>query len=87
MFMQRNFRSCYVVDVQTSPDQTILTDSSRNRYYVNMSSSELKDQFKTWFKNVFLKGVSQRLTVFEYCQSGNHPDIQIDIVKFITLGD
>lgn len=82
--MNRNFRSCFVVDVQVAEKSATLTDSSRNRYTVDLSNDALVDQFKSWLHNVFLKGISQKLTIIEYANIGTPPDIELSVVKFLT---
>ena len=64
--MNRKFRSCFIVDVNFKNDYVILSDNARNKFYVNLKNANLVAQFKTWFKEVFTKGVAQTLTIFEY---------------------
>ena len=64
--MNRMFRSCFIVDVNFKNDYVILSDNARNKFYVNLKNANLVAQFKTWFKDVFTKGVAQTLTIFEY---------------------
>lgn len=64
--MNRMFRSCFIVDVNFKNDYVILSDNARNKLYVNLKNANLVAQFKTWFKEVFTKGVAQTLTIFEY---------------------
>ena len=78
----RRFHSCFVVDVQASENDIVITDSTRCRWHVKMDSAEAKAEFKAWLKSVFLKGVAQTLTVFEYVEAGYEPDVEYQIVKF-----
>ena len=64
--MNRMSRSCFIVDVNFKNDYVILSDNARNKFYVNLKNANLVAQFKTWFKEVFTKGVAQTLTIFEY---------------------
>ena len=78
----RRFHSCFVVDVQASEDDIVITDSTRCRWHVKADSTDAVAGFKSWLKNVFLKGVAQTLTVFEYAEVGEQPDAEYQIVKF-----
>ena len=64
--MNRKFRSCFIVDVNFKDDIIVLSDNARNKFYVNLNNANLVTQFKTWFKEVFKKGIAQTLTIFEY---------------------
>ena len=64
--MNRKFRSCFIVDVNFKDDYVILTDNARNKFYVSLKNANLVAQFKTWFKEIFTKGIAQTLTIFEY---------------------
>ena len=64
--MNRMFRSCFIVDVNFKNDYVRSADTARNECYVNLKNANLVAQFKTWFKEVFTKGVAQTLTIFEY---------------------
>lgn len=81
MSTTRRFHSCFVTDVQASDKGTVITDSTRCRWYVRTDS----DEFKSWLKNVFLKGIAQTLTVFEYVEVGDAPDVEYHIVKFYNV--
>ena len=65
-FWPSQFRSCFIVDVAIELRQIVLTDSSQNRYYIDIERTEVVAQFKKWFKNVFTKGIAQTLTVLQY---------------------
>ena len=64
--MNRKFRSCFIVDVNFKGDIIVLSDNARNKFYVNLNNANLVTQFKTWFKEIFTKGIAQTLTIFEY---------------------
>lgn len=78
----RRFHSCFVVDVQASEKDIVIVDSTRCRWHVKMDSADAMAEFKVWLKSVFLKGVAQTLTVFEYVEVGGEPDTEYQIVKF-----
>jgi len=79
------FHSCFVVDVKVDKDKNRVTiqDSSRMRYYYLFDTKEKADEFKQWMKKVFLVGKAQTLTVFSYHETGEAPDIDVMIDKFI----
>ena len=62
----RSYHSSFIVDVSISDTLVTLTDSTRGRYSVDLTDKEVFGQFMTWLDTVFLKGIPQKLTVFEY---------------------
>lgn len=62
----RRFASRYIVDVVIDKQDIQLIDSGHNIYHVNADDAECVSQFKQWFGNVFCKGISGTLTLFEY---------------------
>lgn len=66
MSKARCFHSCYVTDVKTEGTNVQISDSGRGIWNLDLADKELVPQFKTWMEKVFLKGVPQTLTVFEY---------------------
>lgn len=83
--MNGSFRSCFIVDVNITDTLTTLTDSGRVQYYIDMTKPELVTQFKLWLKNIFLRAIGQRLTVFKYAKVGEAPDTYLYITKFMTV--
>ena len=83
--LPQKFKSCFIIDVSIDKNEIILTDSSSNRYFVDVKSTELMAQFKSWFENVFTKSVSHTVTVFQYeVEYIDECDMKTNIVKFIT---
>lgn len=82
MNIRKAYRSCYIVDVQIADDEIRLQDSSHCSYYIKTSSKDTMSSFKSWLKNVFLKGVAQTLSVFEYEVAQEDGEAKIYIVKF-----
>ena len=81
--MEKHYRSCYIVDVQVGETGVVLTDSQRIRYHIASGDVE-PGEFKKWFEK-FLQGVSQTLTVFEYVDRGEGPDIELHVTKFFNV--
>lgn len=71
MSKSQHFASRYIVDVSIEESYIQLGDSSRAKYYIDRQNTELVKQFKSWFQNVFSKGIPGTLTIFEYSK---HPD-------------
>lgn len=81
----RSYHSSFIVDVSISDTLVTLTDSTRGRYSVDLTDKEVFGQFKTWLHTVFLKGIPQQLTVFEYKDVGSGADFDFRITKFCNL--
>lgn len=81
----RSYHSSFIVDVSIRDTLVTLTDSTRGRYSVDLTDKEVFEQFKTWFHTVFLKGIPQHLTVFEYKDVGKDADFDFWITKFCNL--
>lgn len=67
----RCFHSCYVTNVKTEGSIAQISDSARGVWSIDLTDHQLLSQFKTWLEKVFLKGVPQTLTVFEYEDRGS----------------
>lgn len=70
-----------MTDVKVKDKIVILTDSQRMTYYIDSTDMD-KSEFEAWLEGVFLKGISQTLTVFEYVDKGEVGDFEYHIVKF-----
>ena len=83
-----HFRSCFIIDVEVSKEHIILSDSIHNRYIIDAKNDEVMNQFKTWFKEVFSKAVSQTLTVFQYeVVDVSECETEMQIVKFLNRSE
>lgn len=78
------FHSGYIVDVVVA-ETIALKDSSRSIFYVDPKDKDIVLQFKQWMKNIFLKGIPQTLTVVEYEDRGEDPDMKKFIKKFYNV--
>ena len=86
MSKERCFHSCFVTDVKTEGTVVQLKDSSRGSWNLDLSDKDLAIQFKTWMEMIFLKGIPQTLTVFEYeNRSEDESDFDFWIKKFCNL--
>ena len=86
--IKKAYHSCFLTDVQIAEDEIRILDSYRNPYYIKLSDKESLASFKSWFKKVFLKGIAQSVSVFEYrlehreeCEVGTY------IVKFFNVSE
>lgn len=82
----RRFHSCYIIDVTDEPkySRIRLTDSTRMSWFVDVNDKDTAESFKSWLSGSFLKGVPNTLTVFEYEDRGDDPDIENYIKKFFV---
>lgn len=86
MASARCFHSCYVTDVKTSGHMVEIKDSARGVWRLDLNEDpSLAVQFKIWMEKIFLKGVPQTLTVFEYEDVGTETDFDCRIKKFCNL--
>lgn len=83
---EKKFRSCFAVDVSAGVGDVVITDSARCRWHVDTGNEEAASGFRSWLKDVFLKGVAQVPTVFEYETRGEPPDAENWILKFFNVG-
>lgn len=60
------FHSCFLTDVKITKEVVKIEDSYKNPYYVDASDKEAFESFKQWFKQVFMKGVAQTVSLFSY---------------------
>jgi hypothetical protein len=78
------YRSCYIVDIIIKNDNIQLSDSVGRNYIVANSEIAL-ESYKKWFNNVFLKGIAQTLTIFEYIIVDiSECEMELHITKFLT---
>lgn len=82
---EKKFRSCFAVDVSVGKN-VVITDSMRCRWHVDAGNAETAAGFRLWLKDVFLKGVAQVPTVFEYETRGEAPDAENWVTKFFNVG-
>lgn len=86
MSKTRNFHSCFVVDVKCHGTTVTLTDSTRGLWNIDLKNEDMSIQFKNWMEKIFLKGIPQSLTVFEYeDRSANSVDFDFWIKKFCNI--
>ena len=75
--------NCYTYTVADAKDYKY---SGRGVWSLDLSEDpSLAAQFKTWMEKIFLKGVPQTLTVFEYEDVGTETDFDCRIKKFCNL--
>lgn len=60
------YHSCFLTDVKIAKDLITIEDSYKNVYYVETSNVEASNSFKIWFKQVFMKGIAQTVSIFQY---------------------
>lgn len=83
----RRFHSCFAIDANVTGSEAVITDSTRCRWHVDLGNAEAQAGFKSWLKGVFLKGVAQTLTVFEYEERGEAPDAENWIIRFCNVSE
>lgn len=83
--MIKCYRSCFIVDVKIDDERNraILTDSVRNRFFVDLSDKSIKKSFDAWLTHVFLDSKTQTPTIFEYVETTiDECEIQLNIILF-----
>lgn len=78
------FKSCYIIEVIVDKNYITLIDTTQTRYYINTNNKNILSQFKSWFNEIFLKGISQTLTIFQYeLADVSECETKMLIVKFL----
>lgn len=85
MFKEQHYASRYIVDVDITETYIAIGDANHVKYYIDKSNVELVTQFKWWLENVFSKGISGTLTVFEYEKIEHDGQIESIVKKFCNL--
>ena len=84
----KKFRSCFITGVEVNDDMIVLEDSVHLYWHIDRKacSPELVKSFKSWFDNIYMKGIPQTLTIFEYSIGTNADGESIHIVNKIYNG-
>lgn len=83
----KHFASRYITDVSIEESYVALKDSSRGTYYIDAQNLTAISQFKVWLKEVFAKGISGTLTVFEYSKHEHDGEMMLVIERFVNIDD
>ena len=62
----KRFRSCFICGVEMHDDIVVLEDSGRNQFIIDKKDKMAIGSFVFWFKNVYLRGVPQVLSIIDY---------------------
>ena len=62
----KRFRSCFICGVEMHDDIVVLEDSGRNQFIIDQKDKMAIESFVFWFKNVYLRGVPQVLSIIDY---------------------
>ena len=62
----KRFRSCFICGVEMHDDIVVLEDSGRNQFIIDKKDKMAIESFVFWFKNVYLRGVPQVLSIIDY---------------------
>ena len=62
----KRFRSCFICGVEIHDDFVVLEDSGRNQFIIDKKDKMAIESFVFWFKNVYLRGVPQVLSIIDY---------------------
>ena len=82
----KRFRSCFICGVEIYSHKILLEDSGKNIYIILRDSASIDtlESFNRWFKNVYLKGIPQVLTVLDYRIDEDEDGISCQIVNKIV---
>lgn len=69
----KKFNSCFICNVEIGDGKIVLQDSYRNDFYIVKGDSPKSafDEFKNWFREIYLACIPQTLTVLQYHISEN----------------
>ena len=62
----KRFRSCFICGVEVHSSKIVLEDSGHQCFAIDKSDSLAMESFAKWFKEFYLKGIPQVLTILEY---------------------
>lgn len=69
----KKFNSCFICNVEVGDGKVMLQDSYRNDFYIvkGDSPNTAFDEFRNWFKDIYLACIPHTLTVLQYHISEN----------------
>lgn len=80
----KRFRSCFICLVEMHDNFIGLEDSGHNAFVIDRSNKEAVASFMFWFKNVYLKGIPQVLTIIDFDIVQKNEDEYINLVNKIV---
>ena len=82
------FNSCFITDVEINDKMIILTDSTKQCFYIYRynCAPETISSFEMWFKMLYLRGIPQTLTIVDYSIAQNEDGESIRIVNKLIAG-
>lgn len=78
------FASRYIIDVGIEESFICLGDSTKNKFYIDKNDKTVINEFKNWFANIFVKGISGSLTILEYVKVEHDGQIDLLVKKILT---
>lgn len=87
MKKEKRFRACYIGDVIIDDEYVHLVDTAQMQYDIDKKNDIAMKSFVAWFKNIYLKGVSQTLTVIDYSICSKNENESICLVNRIILNE
>ena len=65
--IQKQFVSCFICKVDIGDKYIILSDTSnRFEFIIDRANEAAMDSFTQWFKNSYMKCISQTMTIVDY---------------------
>ena len=77
----KRFKSCFLCCVEMHDRFIMLEDSNKDRFYIDREDKVALESFVFWFKNVYIKGIPQVLTIIDYSYAKKSEDEVMCIVN------
>ena len=87
MKKEKRFRACYIGDVIIDDEYVHLVDTAQMQYDIDKKNDIAMKSFVAWFKNIYLKGISQTLTVIDYSICSKNENESMCLVNRIILNE
>lgn len=77
----KRFKSCFLCCVEMHDKFIMLEDSNKDRFYIDREDKAALESFVFWFKNVYIKGIPQVLTIIDYSYVNKSEDEVVCMVN------
>ena len=77
----KRFKSCFLCCVEMHDKFIMLEDSNKDRFYIDREDKVALESFVFWFKNVYIKGIPQVLTIIDYSYVNKSEDEVVCVVN------
>lgn len=62
----KRFKACFISDVEVHEKHIVISDCHHNEFVIDCADKDAFMSFAEWFKNVYMKGIPQTLSIIDY---------------------